>query len=102
MVARLLAAGWDAPGLVAALSTGPLDKARSVAATLRWRIANAVSDVPPTVADAAVRPKWCGECSDDRTRQRENDQGQVVRCPTCHPNAVPPAALDAVAGQVAA
>jgi hypothetical protein len=37
---------------------------------------------------ASSRPAWCGSCSDDRRRQRENNQGQPYRCPVCHPLAI--------------
>jgi hypothetical protein len=34
---------------------------------------------------ASSWPPWCGSCSDELIRQRENGQGQVYRCPVCHP-----------------
>lgn len=32
----------------------------------------------------AAVPAWCGECDQD-TRQIEQDDGRVARCPACHP-----------------
>ena len=32
----------------------------------------------------AAKPGWCGKC-DERTRQIEDDQGRLARCPDCHP-----------------
>lgn len=36
-------------------------------------------------ATAAPKPPWCGKC-DERTRQRERDDGRPARCPDCHPS----------------
>jgi hypothetical protein len=35
--------------------------------------------------DARTRRPWCGSC-DEATRQVEQDDGRVARCPRCHPN----------------
>ena len=31
------------------------------------------------------RPPWCGQCSDDKTRRVDLDDGRVSRCGTCNP-----------------
>ena len=31
------------------------------------------------------KPPWCGECSDERTRQVSLPGGKITRCPGCHP-----------------
>lgn len=43
------------------------------------------ADAPHTApANGRTSPPWCGDCDDD-TRLREQDDGRVIRCPTCHP-----------------
>ena len=72
---------------------------RSPGAVLRREIddgaaAALVAQVRKTRSDSrrASRAPWCGSCSDDRTRQRENEDGQPYRCPVCHPLAIKNAA----------
>jgi hypothetical protein len=40
---------------------------------------------PPAAVVRPPRPNWCEEC-DERTRQIENPDGRMRRCPTCHPS----------------
>lgn len=57
----------------------------SEAQTVKYFLAGLSAEHMPAVEQARPkRPDWCGEC-DERTRQRENDQGQSYRCPRCHP-----------------
>jgi DNA-binding MarR family transcriptional regulator len=64
--------------------TGGIDSAHNPAGVVVRRI----EGLPlPKGTAAPSKPHWCGEC-DERTRQRENEQGLPFRCPQCHPKAV--------------
>lgn len=82
-VEQLLAGEWTEATLRDRL-TRTLDGAHNPPGIVVSRLENLV--LPKGIPEPG-RPAWCGEC-DQRTRQRENQQGFPYRCPRCHPRCV--------------
>jgi hypothetical protein len=79
LVADARSAGWSASLLNAHLRgtiTNPTNPMGCLTAALR--------DLPAAEPARLARPAWCGLC-DERTRQREDRDGNPYRCPDCHP-----------------
>ncbi|MFB4320705.1 hypothetical protein [Actinomadura sp. 21ATH] len=81
--AELLAEGHDATHLASV--------ARWMA-TKGWRDLGYALTAPGAPSALSVasegrpqRQAWCGKCSDEVKRQREDDEGRPYRCPDCHP-----------------
>lgn len=75
-----LASGMTVDQLRAHLTEGRLGD--SAYATYWHRLS--AGELPQLSVAKATRPNWCGIC-DERTRQREDNQGLPYRCPQCHP-----------------
>lgn len=82
-VARLLVGGWTTDRLVEVVVRPSWHGVANPGAVLVSRL-QAIDVVPAAARDD--RPSWCGEC--DEQRQREDAEGRMFRCPTCHPLAV--------------
>lgn len=75
-------AGWTPTALAASLATQDFSRARGPGLLLH-RLAELEKAGPPhAVTDS--RPTWCTRC-DERTRMREDADGNPSRCPDCHP-----------------